>query len=225
MTERSLLSDLGEVRRTDAVIEALAARRPPGPGEPDLAVGLLRALVEDVDDPPSADRDGEPGGDPSGPGPRRRHGPRTIVTLGVSGLVLASTGVAAAGGGFVEERPAAPPVSAPALAGDTDREAGDTAVGTHERPAPPRGAAPSRPSDGRGRAVAKQPDNPGRAELERLRRHLERLLAGRPDRRDPGRYGPSGRTIRRDTPDDLRRLRLEDLRKRTEQHLNRYRYP
>ncbi|WP_030175940.1 hypothetical protein [Spirillospora albida] len=223
MTERSLLSDLGEVRRTDALIESLAARRAPGPGESDPAAGLLRALIEDVDDPPAAGRGGEPGGDPSGPGPRRRHGPRTIVTLGVSGLVLASTGVAAAGGGLVEERPVEPPARA-AIAPAVEREAGDSAAGTHERPDPPRAAAPSRPSGGRGRAVAKRPENPGRAELERLRRYLESLLADRPDRRAPVRYGPPGRTVRRDAPDDLRRLRLEDLRKRTEQHLNGYRH-
>ncbi|MCQ0018541.1 hypothetical protein [Actinomadura madurae] len=111
--------DLGAVRRTDALIESLAARRRAGdraarpgpapegspsrpPGEraaddPDPAVRLLHALITDVDDPDSGSGPGTAPPAPQGPGPRRR-GPRTIVALGVAGAVLASSGVAAAGG-------------------------------------------------------------------------------------------------------------------------------
>ncbi|MEV4001041.1 hypothetical protein, partial [Actinomadura sp. NPDC049753] len=120
--------DLSAVRRTDALFESLAARDGAGsaapgegPGEApaearpavpqdddrdsaepsddrDPAVRLLRALIVDVDDQ-ACDAPEPPA--PSGPGPRRR-GPRTIVALGVAGAVLASSGVAAAGGGVAE---------------------------------------------------------------------------------------------------------------------------
>ncbi|TDC43760.1 hypothetical protein E1281_34805, partial [Actinomadura sp. KC345] len=69
------LADLGAVRRTDAIIESLAACRAAGsasrsgPGadtgrlrpadDPDPAVRLLRALIGDVDDPGS-ERDAGP---------------------------------------------------------------------------------------------------------------------------------------------------------------------
>ncbi|GLW65677.1 hypothetical protein Arub01_39210 [Actinomadura rubrobrunea] len=65
--------------------------------ESDPAVRLLRALVADVGD---QGPDRQPGPEPP-PGPRRR-GRRTIVALGVAGAVLASGGVAAAGGDLSE---------------------------------------------------------------------------------------------------------------------------
>src|SRR5690606_38097655 len=104
--------DLAAVRRTDAIIESLAARggagsagrslsgaetgRPLQAEDADPAVRLLCALIDDVDDPGTGATGPAP---PSGPGPGpRRRGPRTIVALGVAGAVLASGGVAAAGG-------------------------------------------------------------------------------------------------------------------------------
>ncbi|MFI0357803.1 hypothetical protein [Actinomadura sp. 9N407] len=103
----ALAADLGAARRTDALIDALAARRAAGSDDP--AVRMLRALIRDVDElvpvrhGPAAGQDAVPD-DPveddrplSPVGPRRR-GPRTIVALGVAGAVLAGTGVAAAGG-------------------------------------------------------------------------------------------------------------------------------
>ena len=159
-------ADLDAVRRTDAIIDALAARRAAGsaslslPGgetgrrwqveESDPAVRLLRALIDDVDDPgqdagpdttpptppatPPTPSGPEPDPDSgSGPGPRRR-GPRTIVALGVAGAVLASTGVAAAGG--VHGRP---PAAAPAVGesgGARTTAPADTDAGTY-RPRPP----------------------------------------------------------------------------------------
>ncbi|RKS76164.1 hypothetical protein BZB76_1514 [Actinomadura pelletieri DSM 43383] len=126
---RTAPADLSEVRRTDAIIDSLAARRAAGStarsatfpegtdsGRPrhtdDPAVRLLTALITDVDDQDPAPEASPP---PPGPGsgPRRR-GPRTIVALGVAGAVLASTGVAAAGGGTVDRPAAFPAPTSPA---------------------------------------------------------------------------------------------------------------
>lgn len=177
-------ADLGAVRRTDAILDSLAARRGAGsaarplPGtetgrprpaeDSDPAVRLLRALIEDVDDPDSggAGRGAGPAPPsppaPSGPGtgPRRR-GPRTIVALGVAGAVLASGGVAAAGGGADRS----PPASAPAprsTAGGSEETAKtvrtDTDEGTY---APPRAARGARPAPEPGRpAPAPPPPSP-----------------------------------------------------------------
>ncbi|MEW2355157.1 anti-sigma-D factor RsdA [Spirillospora sp. NPDC029432] len=123
----AMAGDLGGVRRTDALIDALAARRAVGSDDP--AARMLRALIRDVDelaparhapapgpaqapedapepapaDPGDGDRSPVPPAPPAGP---RRRGSRTIVALGVAGAVLASGGVAAAGGG--ESGPPAP---------------------------------------------------------------------------------------------------------------------
>ncbi|TDE18777.1 hypothetical protein E1289_34980, partial [Actinomadura sp. 6K520] len=152
--------DLGAVRRTDALIDSLAARRAAGsaarphPGaeagrprqaeEPDPAVRLLRALLDDVDDP-GCGRDAgpeaaPPAPPPSGPGPRRR-GPRTIVALGVAGAVLASTGVAAAGS-VPDHSTATSAAPAPRPSAGTPGDAEqavrtDTDAGTYERPRAP----------------------------------------------------------------------------------------
>ncbi len=138
---RSAAVDLAAVRRTDALIEALAARCAPGSAarpadDPDPAVRLLRALITDVDEqtaPPA----------PSGPGPRRR-GPRTIVALGVAGAVLASTGVAAAGSG-VDHQPSAAPVPRSSSGQTAAPAAGDVDAATHDRPGLRRVRNPSRP--------------------------------------------------------------------------------
>ncbi|MBB4778158.1 hypothetical protein [Actinomadura livida] len=158
-------ADLGAVRRTDAVIDSLAARRAAGsaagsaarphPGtetgrprqaeESDPAVRLLRALIDDVDDPGCGSEAAPPPPPPSGPGPRRR-GPRTIVALGVAGAVLASTGVAAAGSVADRATSAAPaPRPSAGTPGDAEPSARtDTDAGTYERPQP--SALPPRPS-------------------------------------------------------------------------------
>ncbi|MGI5323485.1 hypothetical protein [Actinomadura nitritigenes] len=158
----TLLADLGAVRRTDALIDALAARRAAGStgrpsadraagecaraadgdeGSSDPAVRLLRALIADVDDQgPGRDASASGPSDPGpgtpppapGPGPRRR-GPRTIVALGVAGAVLASTGVAAAGSGITERAAASPPAGA-GVSGPAEPRAKDTDVGTHAVP-------------------------------------------------------------------------------------------
>jgi hypothetical protein len=105
-----LARDIHAVRRTDALIDALGGRRSSGSDlrlSHDPALGLLQALLKDVNEPSAARppaAGGTPGGAPGdgdrppGPprGPRRR-GSRTIVALGVAGAVLATTGVAAAG--------------------------------------------------------------------------------------------------------------------------------
>jgi hypothetical protein len=91
--------DIGAVSRSDELFDALAARRladlgtdGADPGDP--AVGLLAALVADVDkDAPPLPA---PARVPCG-GPRRR-GVRAVVTFGVAALVLTSAGAAAAGG-------------------------------------------------------------------------------------------------------------------------------
>ena len=85
--------DLDAVRRSDALLDALAERGTAICDPADPVLGLLGSLVQDVDH----DQD-----IPVQPAPkhgkRRRNGPRTIVALGVSSVVLATTGVAAAGG-------------------------------------------------------------------------------------------------------------------------------
>jgi hypothetical protein len=86
--------DLDAVRRSDATLDALAERDTATLGAAeDPVLGLLGALAEDVD----YDY-GIPSEVPTRPIRRRRTGPRTIVALGVSSVVLATTGVAAAGG-------------------------------------------------------------------------------------------------------------------------------
>ncbi|WP_344596480.1 hypothetical protein [Actinomadura vinacea] len=140
-------ADLGAVRRTDAIIDALGGRRAGEPDDP--AVRLLRALISDVDEqapahqaqPPSADGQGAEGDRPKPPSGPRRRGPRTIVALGVAGAVLASTGVAAAGGGAVEHSALGP--GSVGSAKDAGKEAGKDAAKSGpeaaeaERPARP----------------------------------------------------------------------------------------
>ncbi|MFI6522354.1 hypothetical protein ACIBF1_42875 [Spirillospora sp. NPDC050679] len=227
---------------------------------------LLRALIADVDEPvlrrvptgeaaepaegsgavqPSGQGDG-----PAAPASRRR-GPRTIVALGVAGVVLASTGVAAAGGGVTE--PAAPaPQAAEAGRGEpAERTRPERASRARTRqspdirpvgvPAPPvRQADERRDRDAEPRSTA-EPD-PLRDRLEDLRDELEGLLppqtpraeprqppawpaspgGHRDDRGDRGERDGRGHRGDRESGDQTRR-RLDDIRRRTERRLDRYR--
>ncbi|MGW2310949.1 hypothetical protein [Actinomadura luteofluorescens] len=238
--------DLSAVRRTDALFEALAARdaagsaapaegpaagpaeapagaRPAAPPDDDRdpAVRLLRALIVDVDEQ-ACDAPGPPA--PSGPGPRRR-GPRTIVALGVAGAVLASSGVAAAGGGVTERTTASPAPSASGVVEEADRAA-DTAAGIRRRPRPP-----ARPAPEAGRPAARTPSgDPDRGENRQLRRHPEGPFPRHLPRRPPLRQeaptmfaepveSPEARPTADPRPrlDDLRRI----ARKRALEYQNR----
>ncbi|QXJ23743.1 hypothetical protein AGRA3207_004940 [Actinomadura graeca] len=221
-------ADLGAVRRTDAIIEALAERRAAGSEGGDTIVRLLRALVTDVDEPARDPRDSPEPAPPTGPGsgPRRR-GPRTIVALGVAGAMLASTGVAAAGDRAGEHTSAAsvPATEAAGEAGGPRTEPNDTEVASFERPAP---APVSRPAPEPGRPG--RADDNGRADYERFRNRLERLLAQPPRYRRPGypTYGgrPGDQGAKSGEPSDDARRRLDDIRRRTQKRLDRYQnYP
>ncbi|MEU5989715.1 hypothetical protein ABZ806_12145 [Spirillospora sp. NPDC047418] len=225
--------DLSAVRGTDALVEALAARCAAGPVRPaddtDPAVRLLHALITDVDDqtadpaPPA----------PSGPGPRRR-GSRTIVALGVAGAVLASTGVAAAGGGVTGHPSAAP---APRPSGITEQAAqpaaDDVEAATHDRARPPVRPAPEP-------VTARKPSrDPERADIERLKRRLEHLFpprhhrgrpdgpamttksapAPRPEAAEPGAAPPDAAS-----PEEALR-RLDALRREAEKRARTYQEP
>ncbi|RSN71559.1 hypothetical protein DMH08_02030 [Actinomadura sp. WAC 06369] len=173
------------MRRTDAIIDAMAARRAAGsadraapPDETDPAVRLLTALISDVEEPAPPV--------PAGPGPRRR-GPRTIVALGVAGAVLASTGVAAAGGGVSDRSSAvAPPVPGAAGPADPPRDADDAVAATHARPAPPdppvrRPSERARPTTA-APATSAAPDRGVPEPVEReFKERLERFLESRPE--------------------------------------------
>lgn len=108
--------ELEAVRRDDALLDALSARGDASStddlSDADPVVRLLSALVEDVsaqpiEEPVERPADGcveeaEQGSGRKGQ-ERRLHGrklPRSFVALSVTGVVLASTGVAAAAGGL-----------------------------------------------------------------------------------------------------------------------------
>ncbi|TDD94986.1 hypothetical protein [Actinomadura rubrisoli] len=250
----TLFADLSAVRGTDAIIEALAERRAAAStaasepastagseaaraggaqrpaDESDPAVRLLRALVTDVDEPAPGREAPEPGPAPSGPGSRRR-GSRTIVALGVAGAVLASTGVAAAGGGLADHSAAQPP-SAAGVAEEPDRPSSrepgeDTDVASRDRPAPARPAEPpSRPVDEPDRpATTNSGGAPGRADYERFKQRLGHLFPPQSRNRPPDGPGIPGRPGDgpefAGPPDDNPR-RLDDIRKHTRKRIDRY---
>ncbi|MDL4821608.1 hypothetical protein [Actinomadura opuntiae] len=253
----TLLADLGAVRRTDAVIDALAARRaagsaprsaadrpaaerarPDDEGAADPAVRLLRALIADVDEPDlgrdaAGPPDPGPGAPPStpGPGPRRR-GPRTIVALGVAGAVLASTGVAAAGGGVTDRAAASPPAGA-GVSGPAEPRAKDTDAGTHtspRTPQPPATAAVPAPAPERPAAEPTAAEDPGHRDYDRIKRNLEHILRapGRPHRTAPHRArAPHVSPMIRPSapPDDDARRTIDDIRRRAEKRMNQYENP
>ncbi|MBO2452217.1 hypothetical protein J4573_34365 [Actinomadura barringtoniae] len=283
---RAGTADLSAVRRTDAIFDALAARRvaasePSGSTDPigstdpdhvlplvpapepktgalgapesasgDPAVRLLRALIADVDETPAttavtapetsaapavaiaqaasaarrgdgdADADGdapaEAGATPSTAGGGRRRGSRTIVALGVAGAVLASTGVAAAGGGIAEHR-SAPAPDKPGLSED----ARSTAPAEPKKQPDPAPAPVARPggherTDGKGTK-----DDQVRKQIEDLKQRLEDLLKPRPTPRGthgtPWQFPPP-----RHDSDDTRK-KLEDIRRQAQKRIDKYR--
>lgn len=211
--------DLGAVRRTDAIFDALAARRAagsarrsggvPDPGD-DPAVHLLRALIDDVDDTAATEPAEAPTGTPSGPGPGpRRRGPRTIVALGVAGAVLASTGVAAAGSGLTGHSGQSPSAAGvrenarPVGPEPTDSRRESTAPAPRPvQPPPARSRPEPKPSVPADEPRANDPARERTERIERLKNRLESLLppefpseprprkrSGRPDRSGPS-HGP-----------------------------------
>lgn len=235
-------ADLAAVRRTDALIESLAARRPPvtaaaphpappacAGDDPDPAVRLLHALIIDVDEQ-SADPAPPAPPAPSGPGPRRR-GSRTIVALGVAGAVLASTGVAAAGGGADRSTGAAPaPRASEHAAPAAMPAAGDADAATRARPQEPSAAPAPVPEPTR----TGRPSRGGeREDITRLKRRLDDLFPPRRhhERRPEGpvritRAAPSDRPEA--APGDDPVLDLDDLaalRREAERRTDRYRAP
>jgi hypothetical protein len=89
--------DLGALRRSDELFDALSERRDVSCDDADdPAFALLKAFVDDVDAgaPPLS----RPAREDHGRRGSRRRVPRTLVSLCVATTVLMSTGVAAAGG-------------------------------------------------------------------------------------------------------------------------------
>ncbi|RJL23598.1 hypothetical protein [Bailinhaonella thermotolerans] len=102
------LYDLGQIRRTDEQLDAIALHRDPhGPCdhvEDDPALLALAALARDVDQA-AGEREA-----PGRPCPNRRSRLSSLVPLGVVALLLGGTGVAAAREGHL-----------PVISGDADR--------------------------------------------------------------------------------------------------------
>ncbi|XVQ12094.1 hypothetical protein ACQP1W_05800 [Spirillospora sp. CA-255316] len=222
----------------------------------DPAVRLLSALISDVDEQvparraavrePSAGARGARGGEPAGAageddrpgspsGPRRR-GPRTIVALGVAGAVLASTGVAAAGGGLTEHTALGPGAETSGEAGRTGAEpaeSGKTAVPRAPAPVRPLPVAVTGPVEREPSRAVEGPaaDRPRRAAIVRAKNKHRNLPDGPAPR--PRTAGTDGgwsfwtgvpletriETGERTTP------RLEEIRKRWRQRAGLHRGP
>ncbi|MFC9977803.1 hypothetical protein ACFVH6_43555 [Spirillospora sp. NPDC127200] len=234
---------------------------------------LLRALIADVDEPAlrrvptgeAAERGPEhaeasgavqASGQASGPEgsatpSSRRRGPRTIVALGVAGVVLASTGVAAAGSGVTEPAAPAPQAAETGRGESADRTRPERASRARTRqgpdvrpvgvPAPPVRQVGERRDRAPETRAAAEPD-PLRDRLEDLRDELEGLLPPQTPRAEPrqpftwpsppgGHRDDRGDRAERDgrgergdrDPGDQTRRRLDDIRRRTEKRLDRYR--
>ncbi|KAB2351767.1 hypothetical protein [Actinomadura rudentiformis] len=217
-------ADLSAVRRTDALFDDLAARRTAS-CEP--AVRLLHALVADVDAgldigdatgpdsvPDQAAREAG-GNDPATPGGRRR-GSRTFVALGVVGVVLTSTGVAAAGGRLTHD--AAPAPQTPQVSD----EPLVVRLETKRRPPSPGRApvtGPVAPAQGRPGVKGPEPD-PVRRRVEDLKRKLEDLLP--PKHRRQGHDDWPFQTPKAKDEDDTRK-KLDDIRRQAQKRLDRHR--
>jgi hypothetical protein len=88
--------DLASLHAADALFDRLATRTHDTSAENDSTVRLLRALLEDVDGRP------EIKGSPRG---NNRRAACATAAMGVAAAVLATTGVAAATGGWAEPAP------------------------------------------------------------------------------------------------------------------------
>ncbi|GAA3227182.1 hypothetical protein [Actinocorallia longicatena] len=171
--------DLGSLRATDALFDRLATRLPEPPEDQDSAVLLLRSLLDDVDD--AAPATGDPAVDPRKP---RRTGVRTAVALGVASAVLATTGVAAAGGGWAERdepRRAAPQSSSSAKPDRKKPKAEAEAHITPANPAPPRPARPpGRPAHPKASPTPKPaPEETSHSQVARTPEEIRKLIEQR----------------------------------------------
>ncbi|MFC4910711.1 hypothetical protein [Actinomadura gamaensis] len=162
-----------------------------------------------------------------GSGPSRR-GPRTIVALGVAGAVLASTGVAAAGGGLVETpavRPATKAAGKPGPSRQVKPGGDETTSGTSHpsaRRAPVTTPAPAhdgkrgagkRDASGASGTGSEKRRVPTPDEEQQLKKRLQDLLDNLPQPRPSAHHDPV---------EDTRR-RLDDIRRRAEHRLDQYR--
>ncbi|MEV5569362.1 hypothetical protein AB0L06_04875 [Spirillospora sp. NPDC052269] len=248
-------ADLSALYGTDALIDALAARAPLSPvsdrrfpSGPDPVLGLLGALIAEVDEGlPStpgvrptvetrhgadalsgesgrSGADGVSGRDGDGDVPDQqgsgasRRAPRTIVALGVVGAVLATTGVAAAGGGLTGSPTA---TSAARIAGEpgASRQMKSDEHGVSSaKPKAPAGRGPGRTPRKRaheeklraGRSGTEASGKRGPSDEERLRKRLDELLHAHPPQRPQAHPDPA---------EQLRR-RLEELRRRVERGID-----
>ncbi|CNF93477.1 Uncharacterised protein [Mycobacterium tuberculosis] len=146
----------------------------------------------------------------------------------MAGAVLASTGVAAAGGGATGHPAAAPAPSPSAVTERAGAPAADVDAGTHDRARPPVRPAPEP-------VTARKPTrDPGRADIERLKQRLEHLFPSRHHRGRPDgpaittRSAPPSRPEAAPPdaapPDDALR-RLDALRREAEERAGAYKDP
>ncbi|GAB3664878.1 hypothetical protein GCM10027589_29180 [Actinocorallia lasiicapitis] len=129
--------DLPSLRATDALFDRLAERAPDPSGDHDAAVRLLRSLLDDLDRVPGSAGEAAFGlAEPVDLRQRRRssRGVRTAVAVGVASAVLATTGVAAAGGGWPDRDE--PTRSSPHNSTSTPRLQPKRAAKTPPAPAP-----------------------------------------------------------------------------------------
>ncbi|MFG2002651.1 hypothetical protein ACGFNU_26180 [Spirillospora sp. NPDC048911] len=228
--------------RRIAAFEAVSPSSAPGDrASGDPAVRLLHALVADVDAGlgigPATGPDALPGkaadqatdeeaeaqaqaqADQAAAGTRRR-GSRTFVALGVVGVVLAGTGVAAAGGesaGHAAPAPKTPKVSEEPHADRLTPKSRQTAP--DGPPATTPGTRPGVPVQVRPAGKGPDPD-PVRKQIEDIKGKLEDLLPPRPRRQNPGDW--PFREPKADDGDDTRR-KLDDIRRQAQKRLDRYR--
>lgn len=176
----ALSEDAGE---RGEVLPDVVAGRPPVDGQPQRDGG--------------GDGDGE-APEPQGSGPSRR-GPRTIVALGVAGAVLASTGVAAAGGGLGGTATSGSVTRAAGLAGPSRqvKAGGGGTSQTSPRPSAERPpvAPPTRGHEEKPRAGKSDTSPKGRTMRTLVPPNDERRSRNRPDETPNGRppEWPNGR--------------------------------
>ncbi|MEU5883670.1 hypothetical protein [Spirillospora sp. NPDC047279] len=152
----------------------------------------------------------------------RRRAPRTILALGVAGVVLASTGVAAAGGGLGADRPSSAPVK-PGVSGETHQaEADDTKSGG---PEPSGSPAPRKAAPAPGRPAVRDPAPDPIRQLEDLKDRLDGLLpTSRPPRQGrPPTTWPAQRPESGDDGQAEAQRRIDEIRRQAQSRIDRYR--